>query len=170
MGHHIVYLKCLNYQKFNCCRCLVAQSCLTLWPHELKPTRLLRPWGFSRTECWCGLPFPSPRDLPDSIDHIGRYKFYSICFLLYSWLLQMGWSVRTFFVLWANWERCFSAAERAGLVRMSGSQSCIFSRPASLVTSPVFCCVYDVICKINNVWPSSCISEESTLKVLKKSL
>ena len=22
--------------------------------------------GFSRQECWCGLPFPSPGDLPDS--------------------------------------------------------------------------------------------------------
>ena len=43
----------------------VAQSCLTLRPHGLWPTRLLRPWDFSRQEYWSGLPFPSPGDLPD---------------------------------------------------------------------------------------------------------
>ena len=43
----------------------VAQLCQTLWPHGLQPTRLLRPWGFSRQEHWSGLPFPSPVDLPD---------------------------------------------------------------------------------------------------------
>ena len=26
---------------------------------------LLHPWDFSRQECWSGLPFPSPGDLPD---------------------------------------------------------------------------------------------------------
>ena len=29
-------------------------------PHRRQPTRLLRPWGFSRQEHWSGLPFPSP--------------------------------------------------------------------------------------------------------------
>ena len=43
----------------------VAQSCLTLRPHGLWPTRLLRPWDFSRQEYWSELPFPSPGDLPD---------------------------------------------------------------------------------------------------------
>ena len=43
----------------------VAQSCPTLRPHGLWPTRLLRPWDFSRQEYWSGLPFPSPGDLPD---------------------------------------------------------------------------------------------------------
>ena len=28
----------------------VAHSCLTLWPYELLPSRLLCPWGFSRHE------------------------------------------------------------------------------------------------------------------------
>ena len=37
----------------------------SVWPYELQPTRLLCPWGFSRQEYWSGLPFPSPRDLPD---------------------------------------------------------------------------------------------------------
>ena len=32
-----------------------------LWP----PSRLLYPWGFSRQECWNGLPCPPPRDLPN---------------------------------------------------------------------------------------------------------
>ena len=30
------------------------------------PAGLLCPWGFSRQECWSGLPFLSPGDLPDS--------------------------------------------------------------------------------------------------------
>ena len=29
-------------------------------PHRRQPTRLPRPWGFSRQEHWSGLPFPSP--------------------------------------------------------------------------------------------------------------
>ena len=41
----------------------VTQSCVTLWtvPHQAPPSM-----GFSRKEYWSGLPFPSPRDLPDS--------------------------------------------------------------------------------------------------------
>ena len=46
----------------------VAQLCLTLcdpmgWSHgayQAPPSM-----GFSRQECWSGLPFPSPGDLPD---------------------------------------------------------------------------------------------------------
>ena len=44
--------------------CLVAQSCLTLRPHGLQPSRLLCPWGFSRQEYWSGLLCP-PDDLPN---------------------------------------------------------------------------------------------------------
>ena len=33
--------------------------------HGLGRARLLCPWGFSRQECWSGLPFPSPGDLPN---------------------------------------------------------------------------------------------------------
>ena len=43
--------------------CLVAQSCLTLRPQGLSPTRPLCPWGLSRQEYWSGLPCPSPGDL-----------------------------------------------------------------------------------------------------------
>ena len=35
----------------------------SLQPHGLQPTRLLYPWGFSRQECWSGLPLASPGDL-----------------------------------------------------------------------------------------------------------
>ena len=34
-------------------------------PRALQPARLLCPWDFPRQECWSGLPFPSPRELPD---------------------------------------------------------------------------------------------------------
>ena len=37
----------------------------TLLTHGLQSARLLYSWGFSRQEYWSGLPFPSPRDLPD---------------------------------------------------------------------------------------------------------
>ena len=44
----------------------VAQLCLTLWDpmdsslHQAPPST-----GFSRQEYWCGLPFPSPGNLPN---------------------------------------------------------------------------------------------------------
>ena len=49
---------------------VVVLSCLvvsdSLRPHGLwPPSRLLYPWGFSRQECWNGLPCPPPRDLPN---------------------------------------------------------------------------------------------------------
>ena len=37
----------------------------SLQPHGLYPSRLLCPWGFSRQECWSGLPCPPPGDLPN---------------------------------------------------------------------------------------------------------
>ena len=40
--------------------CLVTQSCPTLQPQVLSPTRLLCPWGFSRQEYWSGLPCLPP--------------------------------------------------------------------------------------------------------------
>ena len=45
-----------------CCCCLVDKSCLTPWTiaHQA-PVSM----GFSRQECWSGLPFPSPGDLPE---------------------------------------------------------------------------------------------------------
>ena len=44
---------------------LVANSCLTLailWTATCQAPLSV---GFSRQECWCGLPFPSPGDLPN---------------------------------------------------------------------------------------------------------
>ena len=38
------------------------QSCPTLWTVAHHPPLSM---GFSRQECWSGLPFPSPGDLPD---------------------------------------------------------------------------------------------------------
>ena len=37
----------------------------SLQPHGLWSARLLYPWGFSRQQCWSGLPWPSPEDLPN---------------------------------------------------------------------------------------------------------
>ena len=43
-----------------------AQPCPTLWRScGLPSARLLSPWDFPRQECWSGLPFPPPGDLPD---------------------------------------------------------------------------------------------------------
>ena len=50
------------------CTCACAQplqTCPTLQPHGLQPTRLLCPWVFSRQEHWRGLPCPPPWDLPN---------------------------------------------------------------------------------------------------------
>ena len=33
-------------------------------PHELQPTRLLRPWDFPDEEYWSGLPLPCPTNQP----------------------------------------------------------------------------------------------------------
>ena len=47
-----------------CCCSLVAKLCLTvLWPHSLPGSSI---HGISQQEFWRGLPFPPPRDLPDS--------------------------------------------------------------------------------------------------------
>ena len=47
------------------CMCeLVAQSCPTLHPWTVAYEASLS-MGFSRQECWTGLPFPSPEYLPD---------------------------------------------------------------------------------------------------------
>ena len=46
--------------------CSVAKSCLTLCdPADCSPLGSCV-LGFPRQECWSGLPFPSPGDLPDS--------------------------------------------------------------------------------------------------------
>ena len=37
----------------------------SLQSHGLQPARLLCPWGFSRQECWSGVPCSPPGDLPD---------------------------------------------------------------------------------------------------------
>ena len=43
------------------CEYSVFQSCPTLWPHGLEPTRLSLSLEFSRQGFWSGLPFPSYR-------------------------------------------------------------------------------------------------------------
>ena len=47
------------------CVCLVAQSCPTLATPWTVVHQACLFMGFSRQEYWSGLPFPSPRDLPD---------------------------------------------------------------------------------------------------------
>ena len=44
---------------------LVAKSCLTLPTSWTVVHQASLSMGFSRQEYWSGLPFPSPRDLPD---------------------------------------------------------------------------------------------------------
>ena len=41
------------------------QSCLTLQPHQLQPSRLLSPWNSPGQNTRVGLPCPSPGDLSD---------------------------------------------------------------------------------------------------------
>ena len=45
--------------------CSASQSCQTLQRHGLEPTRFLCPWNFPGKNTGVGLPFPSPRNLPD---------------------------------------------------------------------------------------------------------
>ena len=46
--------------------CLVTKSCLTLFETPLTVAhQATLSMGFARQEHWCGLPFPSPGDLPD---------------------------------------------------------------------------------------------------------
>ena len=42
--------------------CVLSHSVVPVFlqPHKLQPTRLLRPWNFSRQEYWSKLPFPPP--------------------------------------------------------------------------------------------------------------
>ena len=43
--------------------CLVVSN--SVQPHGLQPASLLCSWGFSRQECWSGLPCPPPGDFPN---------------------------------------------------------------------------------------------------------
>ena len=45
--------------------CLVTQSCLTLCNPRTVAHQAPLSMGFLRQEYWCGLPFPSPGDLPN---------------------------------------------------------------------------------------------------------
>ena len=44
---------------------LVAKSCLTVATPWTVARQAPLSMGISRQECWSGLPFPSPEDLPD---------------------------------------------------------------------------------------------------------
>ena len=48
-----------------CCACLVAQSCLTLMTPQTVASQAPPSMGFSRQECWSGLPCLPPGDLPN---------------------------------------------------------------------------------------------------------
>ena len=57
----LILSSCVTLTTSHCCR-LVAKSCLTLCdPIDCNPLSM----GFSRQECWSGLPFSSPGYLPD---------------------------------------------------------------------------------------------------------
>ena len=145
MGHHIIYLKCLNYQKFNCCRCLVIQSCPTLCdPMNCSP--------------------PGSSVLGDSP---GQNAGVGCHFLLQGvFLTQLIILVDTNFIAsafyctldWCRWDEVSGLFSWSGLIERDvlvqqkelGWIGGLDPGPASLVTSPVFSCVYDVICKINN--------------------
>ena len=47
--------------------CVLSRSVVSnfLWPHGLKPARLLLSMGFPRQEYWRRLPLPTPGELPD---------------------------------------------------------------------------------------------------------
>ena len=51
-----------------CTVCCVVLSCSVVSdsfrPHELQPTSIFCPWGFSRQEYWSGLPCPPPGNPP----------------------------------------------------------------------------------------------------------
>ena len=48
-----------------CAYAKLLQSCLTLRPCGLQPTRLLCPWDSPGKNNWSGLPVPPAGDLPD---------------------------------------------------------------------------------------------------------
>ena len=56
--------------------CLVTQSCRTLWPRGLQPSRPLRLWGFSRQEYWSGLSCPPPGQLSQGAKNLA-HRFWS---------------------------------------------------------------------------------------------
>ena len=51
--------------RMNCCCCLVTQSCQTLCDPKVLTHLALLSMGFSRKECWSGMPFPPPGDIPN---------------------------------------------------------------------------------------------------------
>ena len=73
---------CYNhcYCSLGCC-CLIAKLCLTLATPWTVAGQVSLSMGYSRQECWSGLPFPSLRDLPNPgtepfISCLGRQILY----------------------------------------------------------------------------------------------
>ena len=64
---------------------LVAQSCLTLWPHGTAPHQALLSTEFPRPAYWSGQPVSSPGDLPDPRLKPGSPVLQEILYHL-SWL------------------------------------------------------------------------------------
>ena len=73
------------------CAHQVTQSCQTLRPHGLWPTRLLCPWGFSRQEHWSGL--PCPQGLNCGLRLYEEFGVLSLIFFLSGILLTLQWSL-----------------------------------------------------------------------------
>ena len=145
MGHHIIYLKCLNYQKFNCCRCLVIQSCPTL----CDPVN-------------CSPPGSSVHgDSPGQNAGVGCHFLLQGVFLTQLIILvDTNFIASAFYCTldWCRWDEVSGLFSWSGLIERDvlvqqkelGWIGGLDPSPASLVTIPVFSCVYDVICKINN--------------------
>ena len=62
--YFLLYSKMNQLYVYTCAVLSCSMVFDSLWPHGLKPTRCLCPWGFSRQEYWSGLPCPPPEDLP----------------------------------------------------------------------------------------------------------
>ena len=66
--------------------------------------------GFSRQECWSGLPFPSPDDLPDS------------------WIEPLSPVLVGRFLRWATWEVILHSWKQKRACRLCSFTGCFFSK------------------------------------------
>ena len=88
------------------CVCSVAESCLTLATPWTIGHQAVLSMGFPRQEYGSGLPFPSPRDLPDPgikpMSPAWQVDSLPLCHLGIPYLYMS-----TYMYLWVKWYRCF---------------------------------------------------------------
>ena len=96
-------------------------------PHGLQPTRLLRPWDFSRQKYWSGVPLPSPNRPLRKMKR--KWRFFATPWTVaYQAPPSMGFSRQEY---WSGVPFLITPTAHAGW-----ENACHLGNPSSLSTTP----------------------------------